>query len=182
MFVMFQASGYVGHGTGSRGSDGRDTAGSIGVACIATSRFMGCFAMAVAAAVGRGSVCAKEDAFLDLHRLESTAINALDTCTQGLVGKEDHWHLIAFGHIKGHDNQAVAIGHVGRCNYYAWRIPVACIESKAQVSLLHLRWHTCARAGALRIHNHSRYLCHRGIADQFRHERETRTRGGRHST
>src|SRR5205823_8006525 len=182
MFVMFQTGGYVGYGTGSRSCGGRDTACSISIACIAMSRLLGRLAMTVTAAISRSSVCAKLDTSLDLHRLENRAINALNACAQGLVGKEDDWHLITLGHIKGHKDQAVAIRHVRRCDDHARRISMARIESEAQVGLLHLRWHTCAGASALRIHKHCRYLCHRCIADQFCHERETRTRGSRHST
>ena len=146
------------------------------------SSLIGCLAMAVTAAISRSSICAKLDASLDLHRLKNAAIDALYTCTQGLVSEEDYWYLIALGHIKGRNDQPVAIPHVGRCNDHTRRISVAGIESEAQVGLLHLCWHPCTGTGTLCIYNYSRYLCHRCIADQFSHERETRSRGSRHST
>src|SRR5438876_5889649 len=97
MLVMLQASGYIGHAAGSRSRSGRDTTCGISITCVA----MNCRTMTIA----RGSVLAKLDAFLDLHWLEGTAINTLYASTQGLVTQEDYRHLVAFGHIEGHNHQ-----------------------------------------------------------------------------
>src|SRR2546429_9043757 len=49
----------------------------------------------------------------NLDRLEVTAIHALHASGQGLVAEENDRHLIALGHIKGQNYQAIAIGDIG---------------------------------------------------------------------
>src|SRR5205807_1927329 len=123
LLVMLQASGYIGLSARSRSRGGRDTTCGIGIACVAMSCRLNCHTMTIA----RGSVLAKLDAFLDLHWLECTAINTLYASSQRLVAEEDHRHLVAFGHIKGHYDHFIAVCHIGRRNDHARRISMACI-------------------------------------------------------
>ena len=109
-------------------------------------------------------------------------INALNTGGQGLVGEEDHRHLVALGHIEGQHHQGIAIRNVGRGDNHTGSVAVTHTQRETQVGLLHLGRHARAGAGALRIDDHRRYLRHRCKAEGLAHQREARAGGGRHGT
>src|SRR5712692_4347256 len=113
VLVMLQAGGDVGHRSMPRSGDWGDTACSVGVARIAMfCCFSDCGMSIAGVAISGGTICSifcPLDALLKLHRFEDAAIYALHAGTQGLVTEEDDRYLIAFGHIKGRDDQAVTI-------------------------------------------------------------------------
>src|SRR5258706_9867030 len=75
----------------------------------------------------------------NLDRLEVTAIHALHASGQGLVAEENDRHLIALGHIKGQNYQAVAIGDIGGGYNHMRRMPATGLERETQITLLHIR-------------------------------------------
>src|SRR5579875_428857 len=109
--------------------------------------------------VAGGSICshcpimavAVLKAFLNWQWGEDAPVNALHTSGQGLIGKEDDRHLVAFSHVESQDHQAIAVGDISGSDDHTRGIAVAGIERETQVGLLHLCRHAGAWACTLRV-------------------------------